>query len=293
MCEKDCQLDFESVDIVYEPVKRLDEIIECYFTNEINCAFIIRYKDSANDKLYSTSGFVCYYCNNYCISNKIFEKHLRVCAKKTGVVYSFNNRHLTTFEDNFKLMGDQPFSVNFDLETTCGKDMFVFDLHEDHLTDMYVVSYCFIVCFHKSYSLGKITVLRSFNDSLVDLADLSCAPSEMLELRDNITISQLYSCIQNVAAKKTHHVLIKKFCCELKLVVDICKKWIKSKFSSHLELSLGAKKEFKEQNPLNFDDLCCICGFELGVSKKYGPKSDKMTYYDFVINPLTANVPII
>ena len=113
----------------------------------------------------------------------------------------------------------------------------LFDLEEDHLTDMYVVSYCFIVTFHKLYSLDKITVVRSFNDSFVELADLSCVPSEMLELRDNITTSQLHNCIQNLAAKKTHHALIEIFCRELKLVVDICKKWIKTKFSSRLELS--------------------------------------------------------
>ena len=148
---------------------------------------------------------------------------------------------------------------------------------------MYVVSYCFIVAFHKSYSLNKITVLRSFNDSFVDLPDLSCVPTEMLELRDNVTTSQLYNCIQNIAAKKTHLALMEMFCCELKLVVDICKKWINTTFSSRLVLDFGFKKRFKEQNPLNFDDRCCICGFELSVSKKYGPKTDKMSYHDFVI----------
>ena len=115
-------------------------------------------------------------------------------------------------------MGDQPFSVYFDLETACGNDRFVFDPDKDHLTDMYVVSYCFIGTFPKSYSLDKITVVRSFSDSFVDLGDLSCIPSEMSELRDQVTIKQLYGCIQNVAAKKTHHALIEMFCCELKLL---------------------------------------------------------------------------
>ena len=104
---------------------------------------------------------------------KKFLKTFTYLRKKTGVVYSFNNQHLTTFKDNFKLMGDQPFNVYFDLETTCSKHKCVFDLDEDHLTDMYVVSYCFIVTSHKSYSLNKITVMRSFNDSFVDLEDLS------------------------------------------------------------------------------------------------------------------------
>ena len=51
-------------------------------------------------------------------------------------------------------------------------------------------------------------------------------PFEMLELRDNVTTSQLYNCIQNVVAKKTHHALIDMSCCELKFVVDICEEWI-------------------------------------------------------------------
>ena len=123
MCDKNCQVEFESVDIVYKPVKCLHEIIECYFTNEINQAFIAYYQCSKNGKLNSTTGFARHL--TYCMSKNIFEKHLRVCAKKPGVVYSFNNRHLTTFEDNFKLMGDQPFSAYFDLETTCGKGRFV------------------------------------------------------------------------------------------------------------------------------------------------------------------------
>ena len=66
------------------------------------------------------------------------------------------------FEDNFKLLADQPFSIYFDLETTCGKKNVV--SVEDENADMYVVSYCFIIAFHKSYFLNKITALRGFND---------------------------------------------------------------------------------------------------------------------------------
>ena len=29
--------------------------------------------------------------------------------------------------------------------------------------------------------------------------------------------------------------------------------------------------------------MCCICGFELGIGKNYGAKTDKMTYCNFVI----------
>ena len=67
---------------------------------------------------------------------------------------------------------------------------------------MYVVSYCFIIAFHKSYALNKVTVLRSFNDSIEDLADIFCQ-NGMLEYRDEITTCQLLSCTQKVASKNT------------------------------------------------------------------------------------------
>ena len=73
------------------------------------------------------------------------------------------------------------------------------------------------------------------------------------------------------------------FCCELKFVVDICKKWTQKKFSSRLELSLGSKNSFKQQNPLNPDDKYVICLFELAVSKQYDVKSNKMSYCDFAV----------
>ena len=200
------------VDVVYKPVKCIHEIIGCCFTTEINLAFIVRYLCGKNDRLRSGTSFVFYYCGAFCVGKKVFEKHLVNCARKPGIVYKFNNQHLTTFEDNFKLMGDQPFSVYFGLETTCGKTNFALDLDDDS-ADMYVVSYCFIIAFHKTYSLSKITVLRSFNDTFVDLADLSCLSNEMLELRDNATTSQLYNCIQNVVSKKTRYALMEMLCC--------------------------------------------------------------------------------
>ena len=154
---------------------------------------------------------------------------------------------MTTFEDNFKLMGDQPFSVYFDLETTCGKKNFALDLN-DESADMYVELHCFIVTFHKTYSLNKITLLRSFNDTFVDLADLSCLSNEILELRDNVSTSQLYNCHQNVVSKKARYALMEMFCCELKLVVDICKKWIYTKFTrERFVLNFGTTKSLRNK----------------------------------------------
>ena len=38
-----------------------------------------------------------------------------------GLIYKFKNQNISTFDGNVKFMGDLPFSIYFDLETTCRK----------------------------------------------------------------------------------------------------------------------------------------------------------------------------
>ena len=96
MLEKKQKTDFEPLDIIYKPVKRLDDILECYFKSAIPLAF------SAKDcnVRYNRTAYQCHCCNDFIIGKPCVEKHLRVCAKRTGIVYKFINQHLTTFEDN-------------------------------------------------------------------------------------------------------------------------------------------------------------------------------------------------
>ena len=86
------------------------------------------------------------------------------CSKIPGITYKFQNEHLPSLEENFKLLGDLPFTVYFDLETTCGKKLC--EDFTDPLRKMYPVSYCFIIAFNPSLYLNEITVLRSFSDKL-------------------------------------------------------------------------------------------------------------------------------
>ena len=56
------------------------------------------------------------------------------------------------------------------------------------------------------------------------------------------------------------------FCCELKFLIDICKKWVYENFTQiRLSLDLVMKKNLK--TPLCYYNLCVTCGFELGVKK--------------------------
>ena len=171
-------------------------------------------------KIDSRTAEQCYYCDTFIVNKPRFEKHLKVCSRKPGITYKFQNQHFSTSEENFRLLGDLPFTIYFDLETTCGKN-----LYEDPINpskNMYPVSYCFIIAFNPSLFLNKIRVLRSFADSIEELADVFYLLDEMLEHRNLTTTRQLLACVQNVVNKKNNFSLIEMFCSELKFVIDIC-----------------------------------------------------------------------
>lgn len=77
--------------------------------------------------------------------------HLSVCAAKAGVTYSFDNGKIIDYQDNYTFMGDIPFSVYFDFDTTTGSVVFFY-------AKMNVVSYCIIIAFHKDLELPKIAI---------------------------------------------------------------------------------------------------------------------------------------
>ena len=53
-------------------------------------------------------------------SAEAMKKHTKVCEAKEGVTYKFDNGNIISFEDNFKYMGNVPFTVYFDFATTTG-----------------------------------------------------------------------------------------------------------------------------------------------------------------------------
>ena len=62
-------------------------------------------------------------------------QNIIVCAAKERIIYTFDNRKIISFQDNFKVLGDVPFTVYFDFETTTGDTLFLDP-------KMFVVSYC-------------------------------------------------------------------------------------------------------------------------------------------------------
>ena len=159
---------YRLIDIVYKPVSDINQIINCFFTVSMRNPY--RVVSNKTKKSFSiTTADQCYGCNKFFIERKSLERRMNVCGHFPGIVYKFENQNIQTFFDNMKFMGDLPFSIYFDLETTTGKKVYNFD--ED--ATLYPVSYAFVITFHPSLNIEKISVVRSFNPTFEQLNDVS------------------------------------------------------------------------------------------------------------------------
>ena len=119
--------DFTPIDIVYKPTLDVEKPILCYFAPQIFLSFHTGIKKMQNGKkiMNHTTARQCHYCSNYFVkSAEKMKKHLSVCAGRAGFIYSFDNRKIIDYQDNFKSLGDVPFSIYFDFETTTGSVVF-------------------------------------------------------------------------------------------------------------------------------------------------------------------------
>ena len=75
------------------------------------------------------------------------------------------------------------------------------------------------------------------------------------------------------------------FDCELKFVIEICKKWMTEKFMrKKCHLDMRSKQEYKKKNPADFSSTkCVICNFNIALATTNGPFFQDMTYSDFVV----------
>ena len=93
----------------------------------------------------------CHYCQNYFAKNyKQMQKHLSICAAKEGITSLFDNAQIIDYQDNYKYIGDLPFAVYFDFETTTENAVF-FDWK------MFVISYCMTFSFNAELNFDKIS----------------------------------------------------------------------------------------------------------------------------------------
>ena len=141
----------------------------CYFTNELHLAYrsYVSRKYKGKDVINHRTVRQCHYCENVFVkTDDAMAKHNKVCAAKEGVIYTFDNGKIVSFQDNFKFLGDAPFTVYFDFERTTDDTVFLDP-------KMFVVNYCQIYSFHPSLNLDKIVIFRSFQEIPEEIYDLS------------------------------------------------------------------------------------------------------------------------
>ena len=140
-------------------------------------------------------------------------KHTKVCAVKEGIIYTFENGKIISFQDNFKFLGDVPFTVCFDFETTKGDVIFLDP-------KMFVVSYCEIYTFHPSLNLDKIFIFRSFQQGPEEIYDLNHFREKHISYFDKVTFNQLKDAATAVLAREKSFPLSELFSVELKFTID-------------------------------------------------------------------------
>ena len=203
---KNQKQDLIPINIVYKPVKKQDEVINCFFTDNVKTVSRAVYNNSQGLHTANTL-YECYYCDDFFLIKSKFEKHIRICGKKTGVLYDFNLQNIVTFEDNLKYKGDIPFCVYADFETTAPTS----DYLNPENTAMFAVSYSLIFAWHPELCLPRQMVVRGYNHSLEQLSDMSYLTTEQLAMRSQITARQLQDCILNVHSKKEKNAIAEMF----------------------------------------------------------------------------------
>ena len=63
-----------SIDIVYKPVKKETENIECFFSRRINMAYSTTF--NKNEKIRPETAFQCYFCSNFYGRKDKFDRHI-------------------------------------------------------------------------------------------------------------------------------------------------------------------------------------------------------------------------
>ena len=66
------------IDIIYKPVKKETENIECFFSKRINMAYRTTFNE--NEKIRHGTAFQCYFCSNYYGRKDKFDRHIENCT---------------------------------------------------------------------------------------------------------------------------------------------------------------------------------------------------------------------
>ena len=176
------------IDIIYKPVKKDTENIECFLSKKINLAY--RTNFSKNKKIRHGTAFQCYFCSNYYGRRDKFDRHIENCTGRPGFVYNFNIQSLLMFEENLKFKCDIPLTACIDFETTAPTD----DCLDPENKKMSAVSYVIIFAFHPELQIDRVIIERSFGHLQAQLLSLNYLTTEQMKFKNVTQLKQLGDC---------------------------------------------------------------------------------------------------
>ena len=256
------------------------QIIKCYFSKDIRFAYFGKIPQWGRDSNVTNRPYESYYCQKYFARKKTFDSHVKNCSGKPGIVYNFNIQNIVTYEDNLKYVGDLPFSIYADFETSAPNCYFICPEN----STMFAVSYALVFAWHPKLNLPRQCVVRGFNHTIQSLADVSYLTEEQLSLRKQTTTEQRRHAAIEVSKRQNKNAINLLFNIELKFACDILQKWYNFKIKpGNLEIPPLKRLKYERENPLNSDSKCAICHFPIKVNPK-GLSFDKndMSYLDFL-----------
>ena len=220
---------FIPIDIVYEPTLNDKKPIKCLFAPEICLGFYTSYEKMRKGKKVTdhTKARQCHYCNNYFVkSSEKMEKHLSCCKGKAGFTFSFEYGKIINYQDHYKNLGDLPFTVYYDFETTTGSVVFLD-------AKMYLVGYCMIVAFHPELKIPRLVIFRSYDQNanvLISLTHFQALQYDFFDDPKNFnktTLKQLEDAAFSVQNREKNTALAEIFSIELNFTIDCLKFWLK------------------------------------------------------------------
>ena len=128
-CQIACKemIELTAINIVYELIFDEKIPVPCFFTDQIFLAYrsYIGRFDKGKERISNRIVKQYHYCEKLFAKNdEVMKEHLRICKEREGITYSFDNGQIITFQDNLEYLGDAPFTVYFDFETTTGDSVF-------------------------------------------------------------------------------------------------------------------------------------------------------------------------
>ena len=95
----------------------------CFFTDQIHLAYRSHVGKVVNgkEKITHPPNRPCPFCEeSFEKSVENMSKHTKICFVREGITYNFDKGDIISFQDTFKYMGNVPYTVYFDFETTNG-----------------------------------------------------------------------------------------------------------------------------------------------------------------------------